>query len=134
MARGSRGGHRDRRTQDADTPALRPRQPNLLGYPSSSSFPIDTPTAGNPDAAADIASSLTTPANAQLDAELAAVRERYGLDEIAAEDVKYHLAKYRADTFGIDPDEVAKYFEFDTVLTEGVFRAATGLYGITFAP
>ena len=29
---------------------------------------------------------------------------------------------------------MAKYFEFDTVLTEGVFRAATGLYGITFAP
>jgi peptidyl-dipeptidase Dcp len=51
-----------------------------------------------------------------------------------AEDVKYYLAKYRADEFGIDPDEVAKYFEFDTVLTEGVFRAATGLYGITLRP
>src|SRR5699024_2798270 len=109
-------------------------QANLLRYPSYSSSAIDNQAAGNPDAAAYIVSSLITPANAQLDAELAAVRERYGLDEIAAEDVKYHLAKYRADTFGIDPDEVAKYFEFDTVLTEGVFRAATGLYGITFAP
>ena len=134
MARGSRGGDGDTRTQVADTTALRALQANLLGYPSYSSFAIDNQTAGNPDAAADIVSSLINPANAQLDAELAAVRERYGLDEIAAEDVKYHLAKYRADTFGIDPDEVAKYFEFDTVLTEGVFRAATGLYGITFAP
>ena len=134
MARGSRGGEGDTRTQVADTTALRALQANLLGYPSYSSYAIDNQTAGNPDAAADIVSSLINPANAQLDAELAAVRERYGLDEVAPEDVKYHLAKYRADTFGIDPDEVAKYFEFDTVLTEGVFRAATGLYGITFAP
>ncbi|WP_209372980.1 M3 family metallopeptidase [Brevibacterium renqingii] len=134
MARGSRGGDGDTRTQVADTTALRALQASLLGYPSYSSYAIDNQTAGNPDAAADIVSSLINPANAQLDAELARVKERYGLEEVAAEDVKHFLAKYRADEFGIDPDEVAKYFEFDTVLTEGVFRAATGLYGITFAP
>ena len=134
MARGSRGGDGDTRTQVADTTALRALKAHLLGYPSYSSFAIDNQTAGNPDAAADIVSSLINPANAQLDAELAQVKERYGLETVAAEDVKYYLAKYRADEFGIDPDEVAKYFEFDTVLTEGVFRAATGLYGITFAP
>ena len=134
MARGSRGGDGDTRTQVADTTALRALKAHLLGYPSYSSFAIDNQTAGNPDAAADIVSSLINPANAQLDAELAQVKERYGLETVAAEDVKYYLAKYRADEFGIDPDEVAKYLEFDTVLTEGVFRAATGLYGITFAP
>lgn len=134
MARGSRGGDGDTRTQVADTTALRALQAHLLGYPSYSSFAIDNQTAGNPDAAADIVSSLINPANAQLDEELAQVKTRYGLETVAAEDVKYYLAKFRADEFGIDPDEVAKYFEFDTVLTEGVFRAATGLYGITFAP
>ncbi|KAB1948318.1 M3 family metallopeptidase [Brevibacterium linens] len=134
MARGSRGGDGDTRTQVADTTALRALKAHLLGYPSYSSFAIDNQTAGNPDAAADIVSSLINPANAQLDEELAQVKTRYGLETVAAEDVKYYLAKFRADEFGIDPDEVAKYFEFDTVLTEGVFRAATGLYGITFAP
>ncbi|WP_210604787.1 M3 family metallopeptidase [Brevibacterium oceani] len=134
MARGSRGGDGDTRTQVADTTALRALQANLLGYPSFSSYAIDNQTAGNPDAAADIVSSLINPAKAQLDEELGLVRDRYGLDDVAAEDVKHYLAKYRADEFGIDPDEVAQYFEFDTVLTEGVFRAATGLYGITFAP
>jgi peptidyl-dipeptidase Dcp len=134
MARGSRGGDGDTRTQVADTTALRALKAHLLGYPSYSSFAIDNQTAGNPDAAADIVSSLISPANAQLDEELAQVKERYGLETVASEDVKYYLAKFRADEFGIDPDEVAKYFEFDTVLTEGVFRAATGLYGITFAP
>jgi peptidyl-dipeptidase Dcp len=134
MARGSRGGDGDTRTQVADTTALRALQAHLLGYPSYSSFAIDNQTAGNPDAAADIVSSLISPANAQLDEELAQVKQRYGLETVASEDVKYYLAKFRADEFGIDPDEVAKYFEFDTVLTEGVFRAATGLYGITFAP
>ena len=134
MARGSRGGYGDTRTQVADTTALRALKAHLLGYPSYSSFAIDNQTAGNPDAAADIVSSLISPANAQLDEELAQVKQRYDLEDVAAEDVKYYLAKYRADEFGIDPDEVAKYFEFDTVLTEGVFRAATGLYGITFAP
>lgn len=134
MARGSRGGDGDTRTQVADTTALRALQANLLGYPSYSSYAVDNQTAGNPDAAADIVSSLISPANSQLDEELAQVRDRYRLDEVAAEDVKYYLAKFRADEFGIDPDEVAQYFAFDTVLTEGVFRAATGLYGITFAP
>ncbi|WP_169251520.1 M3 family metallopeptidase [Brevibacterium sp. 'Marine'] len=134
MARGSRGGDGDTRTQVADTTALRALKAHLLGYPSYSSFAVDNQTAGNPDAAADIVSSLINPANAQLDEELAQVKTRYGLETVAAEDVKYYLAKFRADEFGIDPDEVAKYFEFDAVLTEGVFRAATGLYGITFAP
>jgi peptidyl-dipeptidase Dcp len=134
MARGSRGGDGDTRTQVADTTALRALQAHLLGYPSYSSYAIDDQTAGNPDAAADIVSSLINPANAQLDAELAQVKDRYGLESVAAEDVKHYLAKFRADEFGIDPDEVAQYFEFDTVLTEGVFRAATGLFGITFAP
>jgi peptidyl-dipeptidase Dcp len=134
MARGSRGGDGDTRTQVADTTALRALQANLLGYPSFSSYAIDNQTAGNPDAAADIVSSLINPAKAQLDEELAQVKQRYGLETVASEDVKYYLAKFRADEFGIDPDEVAKYFEFDTVLTEGVFRAATGLYGITFSP
>ncbi|MDN5634987.1 MAG: M3 family metallopeptidase, partial [Brevibacterium sp.] len=132
-SRGARGGEGDTRTQVADTTALRALQAKLLGYPSYSSFAIDNQTAGGPDAAADIVSSLIAPANAQLAAELATVKERYGLDEVAAEDVKHHLAQYRADEFDIDADEVAKYFEFDTVLNEGVFRAATGLYGVTFA-
>src|SRR5699024_5241478 len=120
--------------QVADTTALRALQANLLGYPSYSSYAIDNQTAGNPDAAADIVSSLINPANAQLDAELAAVRERYGLDEVAPEDVKYHLTKYRPDTFRIDPGVVAQYFDCDTILTEDVFRAATGLYPITCPP
>ncbi|GAA1870364.1 M3 family metallopeptidase [Brevibacterium marinum] len=133
-SRGTRGGEGDTRTQVADTTALRALQAKLLGFPSYSSFAIDNQTAGGPDAAADIVSSLIAPANAQLADELARVKERYGLDDVAPEDVKHHLAKYRQDEFGIDADEVAKYFEFDTVLYEGVFRAATGLYGITFAP
>ncbi|SDR95132.1 peptidyl-dipeptidase Dcp [Brevibacterium sandarakinum] len=133
-SRGARGGEGDTRTQVADTTALRALQAKLLGYPSYSSFAVDNQTAGGPDAAADIVSSLIAPANAQLSTELAQVKDRYGLNDVAPEDVKHQLARYRADEFGIDADEVAKYFEFDTVLNEGVFRAATGLYGITFAP
>ena len=133
-SRGARGGEGDTRTQVADTTALRALQAKLLGYPSYSSFAIDNQTAGGPDAAADIVSSLIAPANAQLAEELAQVKDHYGLTDVAPEDVKHRLAQYRAEKFDIDADEVAKYFEFDTVLNEGVFRAATGLYGVTFAP
>lgn len=133
MARGSQGGKGDTRAQVSDITALRALQAKLLGYPSYSSYAIDNQTAGGPDAAADIVSSLIAPANAQLTAELDTVRARYGLDDIAPSDVMHYLAKYRQDEFGVDPDEVAKYFEFSTVLSGGVFRAATGLYGIAFA-
>ncbi|RBP63463.1 peptidyl-dipeptidase Dcp [Brevibacterium sanguinis] len=134
MVRGSRGGEGDTRTQVADITALRALQARLLGYSSYSAYAIDNQTAGGPDAAADIVTSLIAPANAQLSAELDAVRSRYGLDEIAREDVMHWIARYRHDEFGVDAEEVARYFEFDTVLDDGVFRAATGLYGITFAP
>ncbi|WP_309132160.1 M3 family metallopeptidase [Brevibacterium sp.] len=134
MVRGSRGGEGDTRTQVADITALRALQARLLGYSSYSAYAIDNQTAGGPDAAADIVTSLISPANAQLAAELGAVKVRYGLEEIARDDVMHYLARYRRDEFGIDAEEVAKHFEFDAVLVDGVFRAATGLYGITFSP
>ncbi len=134
MVRGSRGGEGDTRTQVADITALRALQARLLGYSSYSAYAIDNQTAGGPDAAADIVTSLISPANAQLSAELDAVKARYGLEEIAREDVMHYLARYRQDEFGVDAEEVAQYFEFDAVLGDGVFRAATGLYGITFGP
>lgn len=132
MARGSRGGDGDTRTQVADMTALRALQAKLLGYSTFSAYAIDNQTAGGPDAAADIVTSLIAPANAQLATEIDAVRTRYGLATVEPADLRFHLAKYRRDVFGIDPAEVARYFEFDTVLAEGVFRAATGLYGLTF--
>lgn len=134
LVRGSRGGEGDTRVQVADITALRALQAKLLGYSSFSSYAIDNQTAGGPDAAADIVTSLITPANEQLSSEIAAITQRFGLDEVGRADLVHYLARYRQDEFGIDPEELSKYFEFDSVLKEGVFRAATGLYGITFAP
>jgi len=42
------------------------------------------------------------------------------------------LAALGADEGGVDPAAVREYFELDRVITEGVFRAATLVYGLGF--
>ena len=43
-----------------------------------------------------------------------------------------YLAAQGAGESGVDPEKLKPYLEFDRVLTEGVFAAATALYGLTF--
>nr|WP_272902088.1 M3 family metallopeptidase [Brevibacterium daeguense] len=132
MERGSRGGPGDVREIVSDLTALRAALANLLGYKSYSDYAIDNQTAGSPDEAGDLLADLIAPARARLAEEISLIRERYGLSEVRSADLVHYLNRLTADTFAFDPEELSKHFEFERVLSEGVFYAATGLYGIEF--
>jgi peptidyl-dipeptidase Dcp len=132
MQRGSRGGPGDVREIVSDLTALRAALADLLGYKSYSDYAIDNQTAGNPDEAGDLLADLIAPTQTRLAEEVALIRRRYGLAEVRSADLLHYLNRLTADTFAFDPDELSKFFEFDRVLHEGVFYAATALYGIEF--
>ena len=47
-------------------------------------------------------------------------------------DWAYYAARDKAATYDVDTNALRPYFELDRVLTDGIFFAATKLYGITF--
>ena len=66
-------------------------------------------------------------------ADLQAMIEAEGGDfELAAWDWAFYTEKVRAARFAFDESQLRPYFELDNVLANGVFYAATQLYGITF--
>ena len=54
--------------------------------------------------------------------------------EVAAADWAFYSEAVRAERFNLSDSDLRPYLELDTVLTRGVFAAATALYGITFTP
>ncbi|MBN6865549.1 M3 family metallopeptidase, partial [Micrococcus luteus] len=67
------------------------------------------------------------------DAATAAAHAGRANAEVAPWDWPALSAAYAREEFAVDADALRPYFELDRVLTEGVFAAATALYGLTFA-
>ena len=65
------------------------------------------------------------------DAEAAALAEVAG-HPLEAWDWAYYSAKVRRERYSVDEQALRPYFELDRVLRDGVFFAATSLYGVTF--
>jgi peptidyl-dipeptidase Dcp len=65
------------------------------------------------------------------DREAAALSAAAG-HPLEAWDWAFYSAKVRRDKFEVDEQALRPYFELERVLTDGVFFAATSLYGITF--
>jgi peptidyl-dipeptidase Dcp len=65
------------------------------------------------------------------DAEAAALAQIAG-HPLEAWDWAFYSAKVRREKYAVDEQSLRPYFELDRVLRDGVFFAATSLYGITF--
>lgn len=134
ISRGCRGGDHETQQIVSEITALRAELAQLLGFRSFAAFTIDDETADSADAVGDLLADVLTPAREALEAELAAVYEQYEPEQIAAHDVSYWLQRLQNEQYGLDPQQVAAYFELGRVLTDGVFYAAGQLYGVEFRP
>jgi peptidyl-dipeptidase Dcp len=136
MVRGSRGGGYDNREIVSRTAQLRAERAQLLGYQTHADYILDDQTAKTVDAVNERLASLTPPAvaNAQREAaDLQAMIDAEGGDfELAAWDWDYYSEKVRQQRYAFDGAELKPYLELDSVLIDGVFWAATQIYGITF--
>jgi peptidyl-dipeptidase Dcp len=141
LARGSRGNAHDNRPLVLEITRLRAERAALLGFPSHAAAVTADQTARTPEAVADMLGRLAPAAarNARAEAvELQRVIDRTQEEkgeptfELAPWDWAFYSERVRTERYSVDTERMRPYLEADRVLRDGVFRAATALYGVTF--
>ena len=136
QARGRQGGEFDNRDIVTRMARLRAERAQMLGYPNHAAYILEQQTAQTVDAVNERLASLTPPAVANAQAEAVDLQEMIGTEDgdfaLAGWDWAYYTEKVRAARYAFDASQLRPYFEMNTVLTNGVFYAATQLYGLTF--
>ncbi|WP_227470276.1 M3 family metallopeptidase [Massilia sp. YMA4] len=131
MARGSRGGEFDNRETVRQLALARAQQAALLGYPNYAAYALEDETAQTTANVNKLLGELAQPAVANARREGADLEHVAGA-AVTAADWDFYTDKVRAQRYAFDEKQLKPYFELDNVLINGVFHAATKLYGITF--
>ncbi|CAL4859571.1 M3 family metallopeptidase [Microbacterium sp. MM2322] len=135
-SRGRRGNDNDNREVLTEIVRLRSERARVLGYDSHAAYVTADETAGSPEAVQALLRRLAVPAAANARQEQAALQEIIDADDAAftleAHDWAFYTERVRAARYDLDRTALRPWFEAERVLIDGVFRAATDLYGITF--
>ncbi|NUP59484.1 MAG: M3 family metallopeptidase [Pseudarthrobacter sp.] len=131
VARGSDGGSLDVLDLARELAGLRAEKAQLLGFANYAELVADRQTAPDFEAVQTMLSRMAPAAVRNADAEAAALAEVAG-HPLEAWDWAYYSAMVRRQKYDVDEQALRPYFELDRVITDGVFFAATSLYGITF--
>ncbi|MEV5412645.1 M3 family metallopeptidase [Thermopolyspora sp. NPDC052614] len=110
---------------------LRAERARLLGYPTHADYVVADQTAPSAQAVTEMLGKLTAPAVANAHREAAALDEQAGF-EVKAWDWAFYAEKVRKARYDIDAAAMRPYFELERVLRDGVFHAASRLYGLRF--
>jgi len=136
QARGSHRGEFDNRAVAARLAKVRAERAQLLGYASHAAYQVEVQTAQSVDNINRMLAQLAAPAvanarreGADLQAMIDAEKGGYTL---GAGDWDYFTEKVRQAKYAFNEDELKPYYEATRVLEDGVFYAATRLYGLTF--
>ena len=141
VARGSRGNQWDNTGIVAEVLALRGERARLLGYDTPAAFTLADETAGTVEAVNAMLGRLAPAAVANARKEGAALQAMIDKEQaakgeptfqLAPWDWAYYTEKVRKAEYDFDDNQLKPYFEMKNVLENGVFFAATQLYGITF--
>jgi len=136
LNRGSHGGEFDNRETVIKIAKARADKAALLGYPNFAAYSLEDQTAHDTAAVNKLLGELAKPAvsNAKKEAAdlQAIVDAQKGGFQIGAADWAFYTDKVRAERYNFDENQLKPYFELNNVLVNGVFFAATKLYGITF--
>ena len=136
LSRGSRGGDFDNREILANVIKLRAERAQLMGYNNHAAYSLENQTAQTPKAVNERLSSLAPKAVANAIKEATDLQKMIDAEDgsfkLASWDWDFYTEKVRADRYNFDASQLKPYFEMDNVLQNGVFYAATQLFGITF--
>ncbi len=136
IARGSHGGDYDNRTIVSSIARLRAERAILLGYENHAAFSLENQTAGSIGAVNSLLVKLAAPAVANARREGADIQAIMDSEKSGAQlqpwDWALYTEKVRTARYAFDDSALRPYFEARRVLEDGVFFAATKLYGITF--
>jgi transcription termination factor NusA len=136
LARGSRGGDYDNRTVVSAIAKKRAARAALLGYAHHAAYQLEEQTVGSVEVLNKLLAQLAPPAVANAQKETADMQaivdaEKGGFT-LGAADWDLYSEKVRVARYAFDESQLRPYYELNRVLIDGVFFAATKLYGITF--
>ena len=131
LGRGSDGGSLDVRELVRSMATLRAEKAKLLGFANYAELVVDRQTAPDFETVQAMLNRLAPAAVRNADAEAAALADIAG-HPLEAWDWAFYSAKVRREKYAVDEQALRPYFELDRVLQDGVFHAATSLFGITF--
>jgi peptidyl-dipeptidase Dcp len=133
LSRSSRGGDNDNRDIVLEITNIRAKRAALLGFPNHAAVVTSDETAKTPEAVDAMLRKLASPAARNATAEQkdlqAAIGDQF---ELKSWDWALYTEKVRKAKYDVDTSEMRPYFEAERVLQDGVFFAATQVYGITF--
>ena len=137
LSRGSRGNANDNGAVLTEIVRLRAERTALLGYPSHAAYVTADETAGTPEAVERMLRDLAVPSARNAEQERMALQEIIDSSErepfaLQAHDWAFYTEKVRQARYDIDTAALRPWFEAERVLRDGVFFAATQLYGVTF--
>jgi len=141
VARGSRGNAFDTTGIVAEVLKLRDERAKLLGYTNHAAFVLADETAGSVDNVNAMLGQLAPAAVANARREAADLQAMIDREQAAKGEPSFTLEpwdwawytdKVQKARFEFDDNELKPYFELRNVLENGVFYAATRLYGIHF--
>ncbi|GAB3425978.1 M3 family metallopeptidase [Massilia solisilvae] len=136
LARGSHGGEFDNRDLVLKLAKARAERARLLGYPSHAAYMLEDQTAKNTDAVNKLLGEFAKPAVRNAKKEAAEIQKVIDAEKggfaATAYDWDFYTDKVRQAKYAFDQNQLRPYFEYNTVLLNGVFFAANKEYGLTF--
>ena len=134
--RAERGGADDTRDTIARLAQIRARKAQLLGFSTFAAWKLQDQMARTPEAALKFMDALVPGATAHANEEAkdiqALIDAQKGGFQLEPWDWDFYAEQVRKSRYDLDEAAVKPYFELNNVLENGVFYAATQLYGITF--
>jgi peptidyl-dipeptidase Dcp len=134
--RTERGDANDTRDTVVRIAQLRAQKGKLLGYPSFAAWKLEDQMAKTPEAALKFMDAIVPAATEKAAREAKDIQDvidaEKGGFQLQPWDWTYYAEKVRKARYDLDDAQVKPYFELNCVLENGVFYAATQLYGITF--
>ncbi len=126
----------DTRATLAKIAHVRAQKGQLLGFPNFAAWQLDDQMAKTPDAAFKFMDALVAPATGRAAQEAKDIQDvidqQKGGFKVQPWDWEFYSEQVRKAKYDLDEEQVKPYFELNNVLENGVFYAATQLYGITF--
>lgn len=134
--RTQKGDENDTRALILRLTALRARQARLLGFEDYASWSISDQMAKTPAAALEFMRGIVPAARARAEREQADIQkvidDEQGGFTVEAWDWAFYAERVRQAKYALDESQIRPYFALNTVLQDGVFWAASQLFGIRF--
>ena len=136
LARANRDNDNDTKKIVKSMTQLRARRAALFGAQSHAHHITSENTAKSPENIHAMLRKIAASASKNAKAEGVALQEMINSSgenfELQSWDWDFYAEKVRADKYNVDSAALKPYFELEKVLQDGVFFAATKLFGITF--